>query len=111
MESVASMDIADRKVMSEAVGIVPYRIDAAGVSLAHRPRLYWCDWELLEMEGVTLQFSQSPEWGISIKLSSPHPLNPLTIWNQVGAFKRLNRGYPHLLLHDRPIYRDASPPG
>ena len=82
MESVASMDIADRKVMSEAVGIVPYRIDAAGVSLAHRPRLYWCDWELLEMEGVTLQFLQSPEWGdfhqaqLTASLESTHYLEP-----------------------------------
>lgn len=38
--------------MSEAVDVVPYKMDAAGMTLAHRPRLYWCDWELLEMEGV-----------------------------------------------------------
>ena len=63
MESVASMDESDTAVMSEAVGEVPFRIDAAGISLAHRPRLYWCDWELREMEGVAIHLSSSPDWG------------------------------------------------
>ena len=40
MESVASMDEEDRIVMSQAVNSLPFKIDAAGVSLAHRPRLY-----------------------------------------------------------------------
>ena len=42
-ESVMSMDEGDRKVMTESFGDVPVSIDAAGVSLARRPRLYWCD--------------------------------------------------------------------
>ena len=47
MESVASMDPEDRKVMSEAVGVLPWKINASDISLAHRPRLYWIDWELV----------------------------------------------------------------
>ena len=31
----------------------PYRVDAVGISLAQRARLYWCTWELLE-EGCIL---------------------------------------------------------
>ena len=58
MESVASMDQGDEQVMSDAVELTPWRIDAAGVSLAHRPRLYWVDWELFEGDGV--QFSRTP---------------------------------------------------
>ena len=46
------MDIGDRTTMSQAFGDIPYRIDASGLTLAHRPRLYWCDWELLNMEGA-----------------------------------------------------------
>ena len=46
MENVASMDLKDQDVMSNAVGCQPLYIDASGVSLAHRPRLYWCDWEV-----------------------------------------------------------------
>ena len=37
MESVASMSEEDRGIMSEAVQLQPYRIDAAGISLCHRP--------------------------------------------------------------------------
>lgn len=52
MESVQSMDEADRKAMSEEIGLQPWGIDAVGVSLARRPRLYWVDWELCSGEGV-----------------------------------------------------------
>ena len=46
MESVASMSLEDQNHMSEAFGSEPVYIDAAGVSPAHRPRLYWVDWEI-----------------------------------------------------------------
>ena len=46
MESVASMSTEDRKVMSEGVGDQAFRIDAFGLTLCHRPRLYWPSWEL-----------------------------------------------------------------
>eukprot|EP00435_Cladocopium_sp_Y103_P063896 s76_g25.t1 len=52
MESVASMDKKDRDIMSESFGGVPWHIDASGVSLARRPRLYWVDWELANSEGA-----------------------------------------------------------
>ena len=52
MESVKSMDEADREAMSADVEIQPWAIDAVGLSLARRPRLYWLTWELLEGEGV-----------------------------------------------------------
>ena len=48
-----SMDEGDRKVMTESFGDVPVSIDA--VSLARRPRLYWCDWELLPGRGAVIQ--------------------------------------------------------
>ena len=58
MESVASMDIQDQNHMSASFGEEPWYIDASGVSLANRPRLYWIDWEL----GVTadVQFGHTP---------------------------------------------------
>ena len=46
MESVASMSDEDRTIMSEGVGGQPYRIDSYGLTLCHRPRLYWPTWEL-----------------------------------------------------------------
>ena len=54
-ESVASMDDADRKVMSEAFNDLPWRCDCYGLTLCHRPRYFWIDWELVPMEGVSIQ--------------------------------------------------------
>ena len=54
MESVASMDEADEVVMSKSFGGDPWFIDAAGLSLAHRPRLYWLDWEVQGSSAVKL---------------------------------------------------------
>ena len=48
------MDESDRSVMTEDFGGHPSMIDAAGVSLARRPRLYWFDWDLLPGEGVRI---------------------------------------------------------
>ena len=61
-ESVASMDTADRKAMSEDFQLVPLRVDASGVSLARRPRLYWCTWELVETEGCHVGEVQGDDW-------------------------------------------------
>ena len=46
MESVASMSSVDRGHMSHAVDCLPYKIDCYGLTLCHRPRLYWVSWEL-----------------------------------------------------------------
>ena len=54
MESVFSMDSCDRAAMSRDIDLLPWAIDAVGVSLARRPRLYWITWELEDAEGVTL---------------------------------------------------------
>ena len=58
-----SMDREDKAVMSQAVDLIPYKVDAAGISLAHRPRLYWIEWELLNMEGVEVRKASDPAWG------------------------------------------------
>ena len=63
MESVSSLDPKECKTMSQAFGSVPYLVDASGMTLAHRPRYYWVDWELLPMEGVEYDMCRSPEWG------------------------------------------------
>ena len=62
MESVDSMDQADREVMSEDIGLQPWSIDASGVSLARRPRLYWVSRELCAGEGVTVSPPEDNSW-------------------------------------------------
>ena len=53
-ENVASMDYKDCQLMNEEFELEPWFIDSSGISLAHRPRLYWITWEILESEGVEI---------------------------------------------------------
>eukprot|EP00435_Cladocopium_sp_Y103_P040826 s373_g11.t1 len=68
MENVASMDKQDQDVMSASFGSEPWHIDAEGVSLAHRPRLYWLDWELVPTAEAVV--GTTPIGRPSLKLSS-----------------------------------------
>ena len=61
-ENVASMDGSDCQVMNDSFNSQPWFIDADGISLAHRPRLYWVSWELMEHQGVEIY------WGSNGKL-------------------------------------------
>ena len=62
MESVASMDDDDRYIMSQDIGVLPWRIDSFGLSLCHRPRLYWLSWDLKGGPGVSLVGPSSTSW-------------------------------------------------
>ena len=41
IENVASMDKEDRAAMHAAYRVEPWLVDAGGITLARRPRLYW----------------------------------------------------------------------
>ena len=62
MESVFSMDPTDRATMSEYMGVTPFMLDAAGISVCRRPRLYWISWELGVGEGVDLKDPTGSGW-------------------------------------------------
>ena len=53
-ENVASMSSTDRAIMSEAFQRTPLKVDAKGMSLCARPRLYWTTWECSTGAGVGL---------------------------------------------------------
>eukprot|EP00435_Cladocopium_sp_Y103_P064632 s325_g26.t1 len=53
-ENVASMDGKDCEVMNEEFDLDPWFIDSHQMSLAHRPRLYWITWELVEGPGIEI---------------------------------------------------------
>eukprot|EP00435_Cladocopium_sp_Y103_P068963 s726_g32.t1 len=53
-ENVGSMDAKDCQAMNDEYEDEPWYIDADGISLAHRPRLYWVSWELQEEVGVEI---------------------------------------------------------
>ena len=48
------MDAHDCETMSLAYETAPWLIDAGKVSLARRPRLYWCRWDPWSMPGATV---------------------------------------------------------
>lgn len=54
MESVSSMDAADRRAMSEGYEGEPLYCDAGTMTWCHRPRLYWISWEVEPGEGAEL---------------------------------------------------------
>ena len=85
MESVASMDDADRLLMSASVDLEPIKIDAAGVSVAHRPRLYWFDWEVPNMMGVRKVFKEVLE----IELTAE--VDPCTYMEQGWSMKEAGK--------------------
>ena len=65
VENVASMDASDCRTMSAAYDTMPWSIDAGGLTLARRPRLYWCSWEPLSLEGA--QVVEGREGALPIK--------------------------------------------
>ena len=54
IENVASMDEHDCEAMNSAYHMEPWLVDAGGISLARRPRLYWCDWDILPQDGCNI---------------------------------------------------------
>eukprot|EP00435_Cladocopium_sp_Y103_P023216 s2113_g5.t1 len=62
VESVASMDAVDRAAMSGDLELLPNRVDSVGVSLARRPRLYWCTWALVDEAGLKLMDYEGLGW-------------------------------------------------
>eukprot|EP00438_Fugacium_kawagutii_P031430 Skav205780 [mRNA] locus=scaffold1714:813079:816645:- [translate_table: standard] len=73
MESVASMDKTDRDTMSSYVEDKPLRCDAGGYLWCHRPRLYWCSWEVVDGLGYRLE-----EWAddvVDLTLEGSQPLS------------------------------------
>ena len=55
MESVGSMSEEDRTSMSRSLGILPYALDAAGITPSRRQRLYWFDWPITSEHQVEIQ--------------------------------------------------------
>ena len=68
MESVASMDDADKVVMSASFGDNPWVCDAGSLTWCNRPRLYWVTWELegrlpeVEIEDRVVRLVHDGSW-------------------------------------------------
>ena len=76
MESVSSMDQTDQDLMSASFKEAPWCIDAVGMSMARRPRLYWIDWEVLPGEGVTYRSDKPSEIQLQAQWEESNFLQP-----------------------------------
>ena len=101
IENVASMDAKDCTLMNSAYGLEPWCVDASGVSLARRPRLYWFNWDPRPMEGLTksssstLRLPVKGELHLKATLDSKDFLEPG--WKrveEVGRFPTFTTAHP-----------------
>ena len=83
MESVASMDSADRVTMSMGVELTPWLIDSSGLTLCRRPRLYWFTWELRLGPGVDVGQAEGTGWEEIKNVKLQVELNP-RLWLTPG---------------------------
>eukprot|EP00435_Cladocopium_sp_Y103_P032749 s505_g8.t1 len=129
MESVFSMDEKDRSTMSEHMGVLPYMVDAGGVSICRRPRLYWLTWELQLAPGViklTCEIQQQdfllkgwhlmpgsklPTFTTSRPRNSPGP-RPAGLWQcedwEVSRRKADSHRYPPYIYRDVHCLTNAA---
>ena len=106
MENVASMDKADEDVMSLSFGSSPWYIDASNVSIAHRPRLYWIDWELVSADDVSFGSTSIGRQSVSLKslVQSDRFLTPGWTKVEPGPFPTFTTSRPR----DGPGYKPAG---
>ena len=100
LENVASMDTADRAAMSEDLGMTPLKVDAAGISLARRPRLYWLTWEVNSEAGLVLEDPHGQGW---------EALQPVTLTADFDQKDFLQAGWSMPPGHRFPTFTTARP--
>ena len=106
MESVGSMDAADRQAMSQGYGSLPILCDAGTLTWCHRPRLYWLSWEVDEGDGA--DFIRGGEV-VTLTLTGSQPLTEVirSGWQKVDdsrAFPTFTTSRPR----DRPGRKPAG---
>eukprot|EP00438_Fugacium_kawagutii_P029336 Skav210185 [mRNA] locus=scaffold2101:277240:280722:- [translate_table: standard] len=72
MESVASMDIEDRDIMSAHLDTEPIKCDAGSFLWCHRPRLYWLSWDLTSGDGFDIEQMEGHK---VLTLAGSQPIN------------------------------------
>ena len=108
MESVASMDEQDRRLMSESVGCTPYIIDPVHVCGARQPRLFWPSWELMEGPGVSISSVQGEGWAATRMVELVHEVDP-KIFLEPGWEKVSSEPFPTFTTA-RPSYTPGRRP-
>lgn len=103
------MDARDCAIMSEAYGMDPWLVDASGVSLARRPRLYWFNWEPRSSSGVSVSSSTSSRLPLKGEVELRGQVDPCDFlepgWKRVeslGKFPTFTTARPSLTPGRKP---------
>ena len=99
-ENVASMDFADCETMNQEYDMQPWFIDSDGISLAHRPRLYWLSWEIQEEEGAEIW------WGSGNRLPL---LGQVNLKAHVEEARFLEKGWQRVSQKAFPTFTTSRP--
>ena len=89
VESVSSMSNEDLSCMSRSTGMLPYKVDASGLTPCRRARLFWFDWPVRGNDSVQIfkpSTTASDDYGrIDILLDcAPEPYLSLG-WSLAGG--------------------------
>eukprot|EP00438_Fugacium_kawagutii_P010880 Skav219195 [mRNA] locus=scaffold3890:43452:50879:- [translate_table: standard] len=76
MENVASMSNEDCGTMSAEVELQAWEMDSLGFALCRRPRLYWCDWELIGDAETEVQAPSDEQWETRGQVKVANKVNP-----------------------------------
>ena len=83
-ENVASMDAADRDLVSHYLGVRPIVSCASGISQVRRRRYLWATWKMANWEGVALA-EEKQAWALSFSAMLPLPRDWVSPgWTPVG---------------------------
>ncbi|CAK0812349.1 unnamed protein product [Prorocentrum cordatum] len=103
VENVAGMPQDDIAMVSEVLGVKPYRIEAMDVGTVRRPRLYWLSWQL--QARVDVIEIQEAEFYHKVKLHVAAEAVP--VWAEDG-WSLLDPS--HVLPTFAKLYKRSSPP-
>ncbi|CAK0817698.1 unnamed protein product [Prorocentrum cordatum] len=103
VENVAGMPQDDIAMVTEVLGVKPYRIEAMDVGAVRRPRLYWLSWQLQAREDVIE--IQEAEFYHKVKLHVAAEAIP--VWAEDG-WSLLDPS--HVLPAFAKLYKRSSPP-
>ena len=119
VENVASGPSQDIAHISEMFSTPPFRIDASDLVHAHRPRLYWCSWNLVPVsyassENVELTDVKPGHFAHKVRVRIEAPPRPASEWLAKGsAFDGTDEGrrLPPLVLwipRKKPPFKPAG---
>ena len=96
VENVFSMTPHNRSEFSRTLDLTPVMLDSKYVSWCRRPRLFWCNWDIIPRgQEVLLEQDGYREWQLpGLQPPSSSWLDPLCVQREGGLMPTLTRALP-----------------